>query len=72
MIKRPTNVVGIFSDVAASVRLVVSQLLEHQEEWQLVRPRFFSEVTIAKIPEAEEASELNDADLTAQQAASAS
>ena len=34
-IKRRTNVVGIFPNDAAIVRLVGSQLLEQQEEWQL-------------------------------------
>ena len=40
-IKRRTNVVGIFPNDAAIVRLVGSQLLEQQEEWQLERRRFF-------------------------------
>ena len=34
-IKRHTNVVGIFPTDAAIIRLVRSQLLEQQEEWQL-------------------------------------
>jgi len=53
-------VVGIFPNDAAIVRLVGSQLLEQQEEWQLERRRFFSEATMAKIPEPEEALELSD------------
>ena len=60
-IKRRTNVVGIFPNDAIT-RLVGSQLLEQQEEWQLERRRFFSEATMAKIPEPEEALELADAD----------
>ena len=40
--------------------LVGSQLLEQQEEWQLERRRFFSEATMAKIPEPEEDLELAD------------
>jgi hypothetical protein len=40
---------------------VGSQLLEQQEEWQLERRRFFSEATMAKIPEPEEAIVLTDA-----------
>jgi hypothetical protein len=48
-----TNVVGIFPNDAAIVRLVGRQLLEQQEEWQLERQRFFSEATMAKIPEPE-------------------
>ena len=60
-IKRRNNVVGIFPNDAAITRLVGSQLLEQQEEWQLERRRFFSEATMAKIPEAEEAFVLTDA-----------
>jgi putative transposase len=56
-----TNVVGIFPNDAAITRLVRSQPLEQQEEWQLERCRFFSEATMAKIPEAEEAFVLTDA-----------
>jgi len=59
-IKRRTNVVGIFPNDAAIVRLVGAQLLEQQEEWQLERRRFFSEATMAKIPEPDEALELAD------------
>jgi len=59
-IKRRTNVVGIFPNDAAIVRLVGAQLLEQQEEWQLERRRFFSEATMAKIPEPDEALELTD------------
>ena len=59
-IKRRTNVVGIFPNDAAIVRLVGAQLLEQQEEWQLERRRFFSEATMAKIPEPEEPLELTD------------
>ena len=65
-IKRRTNVVGIFPNDAAITRLVGSQLLEQQEEWQLERRRFFSEATMAKIPEPEEALELTEADPSAQ------
>lgn len=69
-IKRRTNVVGIFPNDAAITRLVGSQLLEQQEEWQLERRRFFSEATMAKIPEPEEALELTDADPAGQPALS--
>jgi putative transposase len=61
VIKSRTNVVGIFPNDAAITRLVGSQLLEQQEEWELERRRFFSEATIAKIPEPEEAFVLTDA-----------
>jgi putative transposase len=67
-IKRRTNVVGIFPNDAAIVRLVGSQLLEQQEEWQLERRRFFSEATMAKIPEPEEAMELADGELAEEEA----
>lgn len=43
------------------MRLVGSQLLEQREEWQLELSRFFSEATMAKIPEAQETLELTDA-----------
>ena len=59
-IKHCTNVGGIFPNDASIVWMVGSQLLEQQEEWQLLRRRFFSEVTIAKIPEPEAALELTD------------
>jgi len=72
VIKRRTNVVGIFPNDAAIVWLVGAQLLEQQEEWQLERRRFFSEATMVKIPEPDEALELADADPTAQPAASTS
>jgi len=57
-IKRRTNVVGIFPNDAAITRLVGSQRLEQQEEWQLERRRFFSEATMARIPAPEEPFEL--------------
>jgi putative transposase len=69
VIKRRTNVVGIFPNDAAINRLVGSHLLEQQKEWQLERRRFFSEDTMAKIPEPEEALELMDGDIDAQAAA---
>ncbi len=68
-IKRRTNVVGIFPNDASIVRLVGAQLLEQQEEWQLERRRFFSEATMAKIPEPEEPLELTDGDAADQTAA---
>jgi putative transposase len=68
-IKRRTNVVGIFPNDAAITRLVGSQLLEQQEEWQLERRCFFSEATMAKIPDPEEPLELMDGDIDAQAAA---
>ncbi len=54
--------VGIFPNDAAIVRLVGSQL-QQQEEWQLERRRFFSEATMAKIPQPGELLEFTAADL---------
>ncbi len=68
VIKRRTNVVGSFPNDAAIVRLESSQLLEQQEEWQLERRRFFSEPTMAKIPQPEALLGLTDGD-PAEQAA---
>jgi transposase-like protein len=65
VIKRRTNVVGIFPNDTAITWLMGSQLLAQQEEWQLERRRCFSEATMAKIPEPEEALELTDADPSA-------
>jgi putative transposase len=45
------------------VRLVGSQLLEQQEEWQLERRGFFCKATMAKSPDPEEALELTDGEL---------
>ncbi len=61
-IKRRTNVVGIFPNDPAMIRLVGSQLLVQQEAWRLERRRSFSEATMAKIPEAEEPLALTDTD----------
>ena len=71
-IKRRTNVVGIFPNDPAIVRLVGSLLLEQQEEWQLERRRFFSEATMARISEPEEALELTDDDRSPKPAVSTS
>jgi len=71
-IKRRTNVGGIFPNDAAITRLVGSQLLEQQEEWQLERRRFFSEATMAMIPEPEQPLELMGGDQAEQTAAAIS
>ena len=60
VIKRLPNLVGIFPNDAANVRLVGCQLQEQQEEWQLESRRFFSEATMAKIPQPEELLDLTD------------
>ena len=54
--------VGIFPNNDAIIRLVGSQLLEQQEEWQLKCRRFFSEATMAKITEPEEPLEFPETD----------
>ena len=41
------------------MRLMSVQLLEHQDEWQLERRRFFKMATTAKNPEPEEVLELD-------------
>ena len=52
------------------VRLVDILVLEQQEEWLLERRRFFSEATMAKIPESKESLELADGDPAEQPATS--
>jgi putative transposase len=51
---RRTNLVGIFPNDDAVTRLVGGHLLKQQVECQLERRCFFSEATMAKIPEPEE------------------
>lgn len=54
VIKRRTNVVGIFPNDPAIVRLVGAVLLEQQEEWQLEGRRMFSLDSMTAIPPAAE------------------
>ena len=54
------------------VRLLVSRLLEQQEEWQLERRRFFSEASMDKIPDPEWPLELTCGRQSAQPAESTS
>ena len=52
-IKRRTNVVGIFPNDAASLRLITAVIVEFHDEWAVAERHYFSEGSMAKVNQTE-------------------
>lgn len=58
-VKRRTNVVGIFPNKQALMRLVATLLQEQDDEWQIADRRYFSVESMKRIDDVVEGGEIN-------------